>query len=178
MLLKLFFTFIKIGTFTFGGGYAMLSLVKRDVVEKNKWIEEKEFLDMIALVQSLPGVFAVNTALYVGRKTAGIKGSITAMLGAIIPSIIIILLLAIFGNEYRDNEIVEKVFKGIRPCVVALILAPAVTMMRSAGISWKNVWLPVVAVALVGFLNVSPVYVIVGAALIGIALSIKTKQTV
>ncbi|MDR1974272.1 MAG: chromate transporter [Bacteroidales bacterium] len=176
MLLKLFFTFIKIGTFTFGGGYAMLTLVKRAVVEKNKWIEEKEFLDMIALVQSLPGVFAVNTALYVGRKTSGIKGSIAAMFGAIIPSVIIILLLAIFGSAYRDNEIVEKVFKGIRPCVVALILAPAVTMIRSAGISWKNIWLPIVAIALVGFLNVSPVYVIVGAAVAGVAVSLLKRD--
>ncbi len=151
----------------------MLSLVKRETVDKKKWIEEKEFLDMIALVQSLPGVFAVNTALYVGRKTAGIKGSIAAMLGAIIPSIIIILLLAILGNKYRENEVVTRIFKGINPCVVALILAPAVTMLRSAGITIKTIILPVAAVILVGFLNVSPVYVVLAATIIGVVISLK-----
>jgi chromate transporter len=151
----------------------MLSLVKREVVEKNKWIEEKEFLDMIALVQGLPGVFAVNTALYVGRKTAGIKGSVSAMLGAVIPSMVIILLLAIFGSAYRNNEIVTKIFKGINPCIVALILAPAVQMVRSAGVTLKTLYLPAVAIALVGFLNISPVYVILGAAIIGIVISLK-----
>ncbi|MDR0763413.1 MAG: chromate transporter [Bacteroidales bacterium] len=173
MNFRLFITFLKIGAFTFGGGYAMLSLVKREVVEKNKWIEEKEFLDMIALVQGLPGVFAVNTALYVGRKTAGIKGSVSAMLGAVIPSMVIILLLAIFGSAYRNNEIVTKIFKGINPCIVALILAPAVQMVRSAGVTLKTLYLPAVAIALVGFLNISPVYVILGAAIIGIVISLK-----
>ncbi|MDR2556618.1 MAG: chromate transporter [Bacteroidales bacterium] len=177
MNFRLFVTFLKIGTFTFGGGYAMLSIVKREVVDKNKWIEEKEFLDMIALVQGLPGVFAVNTALYVGRKTAGIKGSTSAMLGAIVPSIIIILLLAIFGSAYRDNDTVAKVFKGINPCIVALILAPAVQMVRSAGVTLKTLWLPAAAVALVGFMGISPMYVILGAAIIGILISLK-KRTV
>jgi chromate transporter len=151
----------------------MLSLVKRETVEKNKWIDEKEFIDMIALVQTLPGVFAVNTALYVGKKTAGIKGSIAAMLGAIIPSIIIILLIAMLGTQYRDDPTVVKIFKGINPCVVALILAPAISMIRSAGVTLKTLWLPAVAVALTGFLNVSPVYVILGAVVTGILTALK-----
>jgi chromate transporter len=159
--------------FTFGGGYAMLSLVKREVVQKNKWIKEEEFLDMIALVQGLPGVFAVNTALYVGKKTSGIKGSISAMLGAIIPSIIIILLLAIFSSAYRDNDTVRKIFKGINPCVVGLILAPAVEMARSAGITLKTFLLPIIAIILVVFFNISPIYVILGAVIIGILISLK-----
>jgi chromate transporter len=171
--LKLFVTFLKIGTFTFGGGYAMLSLVKREIVEKNKWIKQEEFLDMIALIQGLPGVFAVNTALYVGRKTSGIKGSISAMLGAVIPSITIIILLAIFGSAYKDNDTVRKIFKGINPCVVGLILAPAVQMARSAGITLKTLFLPVIAVILVVFFNISPIYVILGAVIIGILISLK-----
>ena len=121
--LELFFSFFKIGAFTLGGGYAMLSMVEKAVVDQKKWIPNDEFWDMIAVVQSLPGVFAVNTALYVGHRVAGTKGAFAAMLGAIIPSITIILLLATVFREYRDQPVVERIFKGIRPCVVALILA-------------------------------------------------------
>ena len=124
--LQLFLTFFKIGAFTLGGGYAMLSLVEKAVVDQKKWIPSDEFWDMIAVVQSLPGVFAVNTALYVGHRVAGTKGAFAAMFGAIIPSITIILLLATVFREYRDQPVVERIFKGIRPCVVALILAPGV----------------------------------------------------
>ena len=130
--LQLFLTFFKIGAFTLGGGYAMLSMVEKAVVDQKKWIPNDEFWDMIAVVQSLPGVFAVNTALYVGHRVAGVKGAFAAMLGAIIPSITIILLLATVFHEYRDNPVVERIFKGIRPCVVALILAPSLRMIKSA----------------------------------------------
>ena len=99
---QLFSTFFKIGAFTLGGGYAMLSMVEKAVVDQKKWIASDEFWDLIAIVQSLPGVFAVNTALYVGHKIAGKRGAMAAMLGAIIPSIVIILLLATIFREYRD----------------------------------------------------------------------------
>ena len=112
--LQLFYTFFKIGAFTLGGGYAMLSMVEKAVVDQKKWIPNDEFWDMIAVVQSLPGVFAVNTALYVGHRVAGTKGAFAAMLGAIIPSITIILLLATVFREYRDQPVVERIFKGIR----------------------------------------------------------------
>ena len=117
IVFQLFFTFFKIGAFTLGGGYAMLSMVEKAVVDKKQWIPSDEFWDMIAIVQSLPGVFAVNTALYVGHRIAGRKGAAAAMLGAIIPSIVIILLLATIFREYRDLPVVERIFKGIRPCV-------------------------------------------------------------
>ncbi|MCR5014079.1 MAG: chromate transporter [Bacteroidales bacterium] len=161
--LQLFFTFFKIGAFTLGGGYAMLSMVEKAVVDKKKWIPSDEFWDMIAIVQSLPGVFAVNTALYVGHKIDGTKGAIAAMLGAIIPSITIILLLATIFKEYRELPVVERVFKGIRPCVVALILAPSLRMIKSAKVTWKTVIIPIAAVVLIWWCKVSPAIVILAA---------------
>ena len=160
---QLFSTFFKIGAFTLGGGYAMLSMVEKAVVDKKQWIAADEFWDLIAIVQSLPGVFAVNTALYVGHKIAGKKGATAAMLGAIIPSIVIILLLATIFREYRDLPVVERIFKGIRPCVVALILAPSLRMIKSAKINWKTVIIPIATVALIWWLKVSPAWVILAA---------------
>ena len=160
---QLFGTFFKIGAFTLGGGYAMLSMVEKAVVDQKKWIPSDEFWDLIAIVQSLPGVFAVNTALYVGHRIAGKRGAAAAMLGAIIPSIVIILLLATIFREYRDLPVVERIFKGIRPCVVALILAPSLRMIKSAKINWKTAIIPIVTVALIWWLKVSPAWVILAA---------------
>ena len=163
IVFQLFFTFFKIGAFTLGGGYAMLSMVEKAVVDKKQWIPSDEFWDMIAIVQSLPGVFAVNTALYVGHRIAGRKGAVAAMLGAIIPSIVIILLLATIFREYRDMPVVERIFKGIRPCVVALILAPSLRMIKSAKVTWKTAIIPIAAVFLIWWCKVSPVIVIIAA---------------
>ena len=160
---QLFFTFFKIGAFTLGGGYAMLSMVEKAVVDKKHWIPSDEFWDMIAVVQSLPGVFAVNTALYVGHRVNGVRGAVAAMLGAIIPSITIILLLATVFREYRDLPVVERVFKGIRPCVVALILAPSLRMIKSAKVTWKTAIIPILAVFLIWWCKVSPAIVILAA---------------
>lgn len=160
---QLFTTFFKIGAFTLGGGYAMLSMVEKAVVDKKQWIPADEFWDMIAVIQSLPGVFAVNTALYVGHKINGTKGAFAAMLGAIIPSITIILLLATVFREYRDLPMVERIFKGIRPCVVALILAPSLRMIKSAKVTWKTIIIPIAAMALIWWLKISPAYVILAA---------------
>ena len=138
----------------------MLSMVEKAVVDKKQWIPSDEFWDLIAIVQSLPGVFAVNTALYVGYKIAGKRGAVAAMLGAIIPSIVIILLLATIFREYRDLPVVERIFKGIRPCVVALILAPSLRMIKSAKITWKTAIIPIATVALIWWARVSPAWVI------------------
>ncbi|MBO6027009.1 MAG: chromate transporter [Bacteroidales bacterium] len=177
---QLFSTFFKIGAFTLGGGYAMLSMVEKAVVDQKKWIPSDEFWDMIAIVQSLPGVFAVNTALYVGHKIAGKRGAAAAMLGAIIPSIVIILLLATIFKEYRELPVVERIFKGIRPCVVALILAPSLRMIKSAKITWKTAIIPISTVLLIWWCKVSPVYVIlaaiVGSLIYALILNKKVKK--
>ena len=161
--LQLFLTFFKIGAFTLGGGYAVLSMVEKAVVDQKKWIPTDEFWDMIAVVQSLPGVFAVNTALYVGHRIAGAKGAFAAMLGAIIPSITIILLLATVFREYREQPVMERIFKGIRPCVVALILAPSLRKIKSAKVTWKTAIIPITTVFLIWWCKISPAYVILTA---------------
>lgn len=160
-LLQLFWTFFKIGAFTLGGGYAMIPLVQREVVDNRRWLGEEEFLDLIALAQSAPGIIAVNTAVFVGYKVGGWPGLILSVLGATLPSFLIILLIASFFTQFRDYPAVEAVFKGIRPAVVALIAAPLYKMAKSAKVTWKNLWIPVAAALLIWLAGVSPVVIII-----------------
>lgn len=175
-IFQLFITFFNIGAFTLGGGYAMLDMVERAVVDKRKWIAKDEFWDMITVVQMLPGVFAANTALYTGYKIKGLPGAIAACLGAIIPSIIIILLIAIFFLDYKENPVVERIFRGIRPCVVALILSPAIKMFINAKVNWKTAVLPIAAVVLIYFFKVSPVYIIIVTIVASIGFAIYSQK--
>ena len=148
-LTRLFATFFKIGAFTFGGGWAMISIIEREIVDKYHWIDRKEFLDLLAVAQSLPGILAVNISVAVGDKLRGLKGSICAAAGTIAPSFMIILLIAIFltPDMITNNPIMSSIFKGIRPVVVALIVAPVISSARSAGIGLRTAWIPA-AVAL------------------------------
>ena len=131
MFFQLFLTYLKIGTFTIGGGYAMLPLIQREVVERKGWIDEEEFLNMIALAQAAPGLIAVNSAIFIGWRVGGWKGVCGAVLGAVLPSFIIILAIAMIFTEWKELPAVEAVFKGVRPAVVALIAAPLVKMTKS-----------------------------------------------
>ncbi len=162
-------TFLKIGSFTLGGGYAMLALVEQAVVRQKKWIDEDEFWKMITIVQSLPGVFAVNTALYVGYRIAGKAGAAVSFLGAVLPSLVIIGAISTCFQEFRENETVMKIFAGIRPCVVALILAPSVKMFIKSKLSWKFLPIPILIAAAVVFLKMSPVYIIIATIIFTIA---------
>ncbi len=175
--LRLFATFFKIGAFTLGGGYAMIPLVQREVVDNHAWIGEEEFLDLIALAQSAPGIIAVNTAVFVGYKVNGWRGVISSVLGATLPSFLIILLIAMFFTRFRENPHVEAVFKGIRPAVVALIAAPLYKMAKSAKVTWRNVWIPISAALLIWLAGVSPVVVIVIAIVGGLAWTYWTDKT-
>ena len=134
MLFDLFITFFIIGLFTIGGGYAMIPLIEREVVERKGWISREDFLDLLAIAQSAPGVFAVNISIFIGYRMRKSIGSIFCALGTVLPSIIIILAIALFLGSYRDNRIVENVFKGIRPAVIALTVVCTVpeVMHRSA----------------------------------------------
>ncbi len=149
MMLKLFLTFFKIGAFTFGGGWAMISIIEKEVVDKHRWLEREEFMDLLAVAQSLPGILAVNIAVAVGDKIRGTRGSISSALGAILPSFLMILAIAIFltPDLIKNNATLSAIFKGIRPAVVALIIAPVLTSAKTARISWRTVIIPV-AVAL------------------------------
>ncbi len=149
IFIRLFFTFFKIGAFTFGGGWAMISIIEKEIVDKNHWIEREEFLDLLAVAQSLPGILAVNISVAVGDKLRGMKGSLAAALGTILPSFLIILCIAIFltPDMIKSNPTLSAIFKGVRPAVVALIVAPVISSARAAKIGWKTVMIPV-AVAL------------------------------
>jgi len=160
---QMFITFVRIGAFTIGGGYAMIPLIQREVVQVRKWISPKEFIDMLALAQSAPGVIAINTAIFIGYKIKGIRGSIVTALGCALPSFVIILLIAMVFSNFKDNAIVERIFKGIRPVVVALIAAPLYNMAKSAGVNWKTIIIPLLAALLIWGLNISPVWIVMAA---------------
>lgn len=149
LYLRLFVSFFKIGAFTFGGGWAMISIIEREIVDKHHWLEREEFLDLLAVAQSLPGILAVNISVAVGDKLIGVKGSICAALGTILPSFFMILAIAIFltPDMIKNNSILSPVFKGIRPAVVALIVAPVLSAAKAAKLNWKTVIIPI-AVAL------------------------------
>lgn len=166
---KLFASFFKIGAFTFGGGWAMISLLEKDIVDKHKWLGKDEFLDNLALAQSLPGIMAVNVAIAVGYKLNRYRGCIAAVLGTILPSFLIILAIAMFltPDTIKSNATLTSIFKGIRPAVVALILAPVFTSAKSAKINRKNFWIPIAIALLIWselpILSSPIVYILLGA---------------
>ena len=159
-LLQLFWSFFKIGTFTLGGGYAMIPLMEKELVDKHQWLSREDFLDVIALAQTMPGIFAANMAVHIGWRMKGVPGAVMAILGNILMPILIILALAMGLHYLQGNAVVEAVFKGVRPVVVALIAAPVFRMAKTAKISRYNFWIPVVAALLIWLLGVSPIWVI------------------
>ena len=167
----IFWSFFKVGAFTVGGGYAMIPLMQRELVDKHRWMSEEEFLDEVALSQSMPGVFAVNMASMTGYRLRKGWGAAAAIVGNILMPVIFILLLAIFFRSFRNNVYVERIFFGLRPAVVALIAAPVFTMARSARVTWSNVWIPVVSALLIWLFGVSPILVVLIAALGGLLYS-------
>ena len=148
---QLFATFFKIGAFTFGGGWAMISIIEREIVDKHNWIERDDFLDLLAVAQSLPGILAVNIATAIGDKLRGMRGSILASAGTILPSFLIILVIAIFltPDMIKNNLVISSIFMGIRPAVVALIIAPVITSARAAKLTLKTVWIPLVVALMI-----------------------------
>ena len=165
---ELFYSFLKIGTFTIGGGYAMIPLI-RDELVKRGWLSDEELPDIIALAQSAPGVLAVNMSIFAGYKMRGIKGSVAATLGSVLPSFLIILLIAMLFTGYQDNPVVVRIFKGIRPVVVSLIAVPMINMARKGNKTWWAWLISFVVLFLVAFMNFSPIYILL--VLIVLALS-------
>ena len=166
-LFDLFWTFCKIGALTFGGGYAMLPLIQREIVENKKWSTEKEILDYYAVGQCTPGVIAVNTATFIGYKLRGIIGGIVATLGVIFPSIVIILIIAAFLQNFADLAIVQSAFAGIRVAVVALIITTVVKLIKYSIKDYLGVIIAIIAFVISAFIGLSPVYVVIAAALTG-----------
>lgn len=164
---ELFLTFSKIGSFTLGGGYAMVPIMEKEIVDKKHWLTREEFLDILVVAQSTPGLFAIDMASHIGYKYKGTLGGIVGALSVAGPSIFIILLIAMFFHAFKGNIYVEKIFMGVRPCVVALILAPCFTMARSAKLNRRNLWIPLLCAALIYLLGVSPIWCILAAGLGG-----------
>lgn len=159
-LVSIFWSFFKIGTFTIGGGYAMIPLMEKELVDKHAWLSREEFLDLLAISQTMPGIFAANMAASVGQRLRGFAGAAVAVVSNILMPILIILALAVFFRQFADNRIVAAVFRGVRPAVVALIAAPVFKMAKSAGITWSTLWIPVLAALLIACFGVSPIWVV------------------
>ena len=163
MLKTLFYTFFRIGLFTLGGGYAMIPLIEAEVVDKRKWIDKTLFMDLIAVAQSCPGVFAINLSIFIGYRLRGVKGAALATLGTALPSLLIILAIAMFFQNFQNVPWVAATFAGIRPAVVALIAIPTWNMARRAGINLMNCWIPIGSAMLIWLLGVNPIYIILAA---------------
>ena len=164
---SLFSTFFKIGMFTLGGGYAMIPIIQAEVVDKHQWVSKEEFLDLIAISQSCPGVFAINISTFIGYKLKHTTGALCCALGTALPSFVIILLIAMFFRQFQDNPVIAAIFRGIRPAVVALIAVPTFNLARSAKITWVNCWIPIAGALAIWLLGVSPILIIILAALGG-----------
>ncbi|MBQ5387755.1 MAG: chromate transporter [Paludibacteraceae bacterium] len=160
LYLQLFWTYLKIGTFTIGGGYVMLSMIEREIVERKGWIDRDEFMNMIALAQAAPGLIAVNSAIFIGWRIGGWRGVIATVLGAVLPSFLIILAIAMLFQDYKDYPAVEAIFKGIRPAVVALIAAPLCRMAKNAKITWATALIPITGALLIWLAGLSPIWII------------------
>ncbi|MBC7087765.1 MAG: chromate transporter [Tissierellales bacterium] len=169
--LNLFSIFFKIGAFTFGGGYAMVPIMEREIVENKKLIDNEEFIDMLALAQASPGPIAVNTSIFIGYKLNGILGALTCLLGTVLPSFSIILIVAIFFNQFKNISIVNKIFSGIRPAIAALILSSVITMIKKGDNLKNRVILALIVSALVGFLDISPILIIIFGAIFSVTVN-------
>ncbi len=169
-LATLFITFAVIGVTTFGGGYAMLPALQREVVEKRRWANDEEIMDWYAIGQCTPGVIAVNTATFVGQKQAGVIGGIVATLGVVFPSLVIITIIAAFIQNFAHLPAVQSAFAGIRVCVCVLILNAVVKLWKKSVIDWKTLLIFIAVFLGSVLLDISPVVYVVAAALAGIII--------
>lgn len=169
---QLYVAFFKIGLFTFGGGYAMLPMLRKEVVDKHNWATDEEMLDYFAIGQSTPGIIAINTSTFIGVKKAGVVGALFSTFGMITPSLIIIISIAKFFEEFAGNIYVEKAFTGIRVVVVVLILNAVIRMAKKSIKNWLHVLLFVSAYLLIMFTNISPIYIVISSGIIGIVIQV------
>lgn len=166
MLWQLFISFLKIGAFTFGGGYAMIPLIEREVIDRKGWVERDSFLSLLALAQSAPGPIALNTAVFVGYKIKGFGGAVAAVAGVVIPSFTAILIIATLFADIRYNTYVDAAFKAMRPAVVALIAAPIIGFVRQ--LHWSLCIVAAAIAIVVWQTSLSPIYLLAAGALVGI----------
>ena len=168
MTFKLFLAFFKIGLFSFGGGYAMLPFMQKEVIEVHNWLTTTEFLDMLAIAQITPGPVAINTATFVGYQLEGILGSIITTTAVVLPSFIIIILISLFFNKFKKSVTVERIFKGLRPIILALIAAAAVDIGRGVFIDYKSVIISIIIFYLMVFRKQGSILMIILAGVLGV----------
>ena len=169
-LWEIFWIFAKIGAFTIGGGIPMIAAIKSELT-KREWINDEDFVDIITLAQTAPGLFAANIAILTGNKLRGTKGSIVATIASCLPPFLIILLIAMFFTGFKDNEYVIRAFKGIRPVVVALIGVPMIDMIKATKMRWWSWIIVVTSMTLVCFLKVSPIYILICVIVVALFIS-------
>lgn len=178
VLLELYLVFFKMGSFTFGGGYAMLPMIQEEIVTKRKWATEKEVLDYYAIGQSTPGIIAVNTATFIGYNQKGILGGIVATLGIVSPSIIIITIIASFFKDFQNYVLVQHGLAGVRVVVAALIFKTVIKMFKESVINWVGAVLFLLSFTVLVLFNINPIFIILFSALIGIvSLNIEARST-
>ncbi len=174
--LKLFIIFFKIGAFTFGGGYAMIPFIQHEICQKRKWVTEQEILDIIAIAESTPGPIAINSATFVGFKTAGFWGSFFATLGVVTPSFIIILIISFFLKEFQKYTAVRYAFFGIRAGVVALIIKALISMYKQCPKKLASYLIMGLAFAVAVFTDINAIYIIIGAGLVGVSTFLLSQK--
>lgn len=167
-LLQLFISFVKIGAFSFGGGYAMLPLIEEEVVEVHGWITTSEYIDILAIAEMTPGPIAINSATFLGYKVAGFVGSAVATLGVVLPSFIIMSLIFVFVLRFKKSPYVNWIFKGIRPVVLGLIASAAVSVGANTFVDLKSVLIAILLFVLVTFRDFNPIYGIILAGTLGV----------
>lgn len=172
-LIDLFTVFFKMGAFTFGGGYAMLPIIQEEIVDKRQWATNEEVIDYYAIGQCTPGIIAVNTATFIGYKRKGILGGTIATLGLVSPSVLIITLIARFFKHFQDYVLVQHAFAGIQAAVVALIVSAVMKMYKQSVNDGLGIFLFGISFFTIAFFNLSPIIVIILAALVGIIRSRK-----
>ena len=174
--IEIFLTFSKIGVLTFGGGYAMLPMLERELVENKKWITEEELTDYFAIGQCTPGVIAVNVATFVGLKQLGTLGSICSTLGVVFPSVLIITIIAAFISNFAELAVVNHAFAGLRVCVCVLIFNAVSKLFKKAVIDKYTIGIFLCVLALSIFTNISPILFVVCAGIVGLLVKVKGEK--
>lgn len=172
----LLLTFLKAGGLTIGDGYATVEPIRRELTERNGWMEKETFDDCLTTVHAMPGIFNVNLATYLGRYLLGTRGSLAALFGMIFPPMVVFIVFATFYDEFCAFPAVASFLQGARPAIAALVAVPAIRMWRRSGINLSTVWMPVCAAIAVGLLGVSPSILVIGVLLIGLLYGVLVKS--
>lgn len=170
ILFNLFISFLKIGAFSFGGGYAMLPLIKEEIIEVHGWLTNAEFIDILAISEMTPGPIAINSATFLGYRVSGIPGSVVATIAVVLPSFIVMSIIVHFLNKFKDSPYTDWFFSGIRPIVLGLIASAAVSVAMDAFVDLKSILLGTGLFYLVAFVKLNPIYAIVLAGITGVIL--------